>query len=100
MTHLAAFGSVLLLGLLVLNAEAQQDPAAGIPVRDIRDVGILERLQIAATLALIPGQRVIAPLYAYARGLACDESAAQESARQHEGSAAIVVRLAGSTVAW
>lgn len=89
MTSRIAFVALPLLGAVLATsvaAQARKVPVEGILVRPVGDVSTLERLQIAVTHALIPGSKVIAPLYAY------DPSAFRLSEqRSFDGPAAIVV---------
>jgi len=59
-------------------------------------------LQIALTRALIPGAKVIAPLYGYDIALACDERYADErrALGKHEGSVALVDIGAGAVASY
>lgn len=89
MNDRAVLGSVVLTFLLASGARAQ-DP---IPVRPIGDVTTLERVGIAVARALVPGSRVIAPLYAYDGDIACDSASdGHDSLGEHDGHAAIVSR--------
>lgn len=100
MTQRVAFDALLLLlGVLLVPCAEAQDPTEGIPVRPVRDVGTLERLGIAVRHALVPGSKVIAPLYAYNRGLACRETPLEQLGK-HDGSAAIVAKQDKATVAF
>ncbi|MCY4030482.1 MAG: hypothetical protein OXH75_29735 [Acidobacteria bacterium] len=94
MSDRAVLGSVVLTFLLASGARAQ-DP---IPVRPIEDVTALERVGIAVARALVPGSRVIVPLYAYERDIACG-SDGHDRLGEHDGYAAIVSR-GGTIVAY
>lgn len=91
MTHRVVFGALLVLGVLLASSAATQ-LQDGIPVRRVSDVGNLERLQIAVTRALIPGSKVIAPLYAYDFGDLRDQKELQQELG-NSGPAAVVVDM-------
>lgn len=100
MTRLLVFTS--LVGCLFVSAAGAQPEPVRVPVRPVAEVSTWERVQIALTRALIPGAKVIAPLYAYDIALACDERYADErrAIGEHEGSAALVDIGAGAVASY
>lgn len=105
MTRYAVGGAVLSLGILLASSAGAQDSAnaatqriADVVVRPVTEVGTLERVTIALTCAFIPGSKTFAPLYAYKRELACDESGdTNETIINHRGPAALVYEDKGVT---
>ncbi len=98
MTHYAANGAFLLLGILFVPGASGQDPPSASPqdvadviVRPVSEVGTIERLMIALTRAFVPVSKVFSPLYSYGRELACGENRdAREAVLEHPGPAALV----------
>ena len=96
MTHRVVFGALMVLGILLALGVAAQVPDSledGIPVRRVSEVGTLEQLQIAVTRALIPGSKVIAPLFAYDPKSLSDLVRENPQQNDEYGPAAIVVDM-------
>lgn len=91
---------VLTLALAAAPSTAQPppDPADGVVVRETNQLGWLDHLSILTKRAFVPGSQVVAPLHSYAHEPACDQDQAAPLIG-HEGPAALVTQLDGTTVA-
>ena len=102
MANRATYGIVLAFVALFLSSSANAQALLSLGAVEVyaaSEIGFLEQLEIAATRALIPRARVVAPLHAYSSTLACDEDNLP-LLLGHNGSAAVVVELAEGAVAF
>ena len=90
---------VLTLVLVAAPSTAQPpDPTDGVVVRETSQLSWLDHLSILTKRAFVPGSQVVAPLHSYAHEPACDQEQAAPLVG-HEGPAALVTQLDGTTVA-